>query len=101
RSPLPCSLVDGRSGTVSTPSERLEAVVWLESTLPDAPPDLAPKFLASVDAYYTEHPTAERGTDILAILEDDHRAFALILRAVLSGADPRAAVDSAVELPTH
>ncbi|MGP5053273.1 hypothetical protein ACTXI9_17405 [Brachybacterium alimentarium] len=77
---------------MSTPSERLEATIWLESTLPDVPSDVQEKFLAGVDEYYAEYPIADRGSDVLVTLKDDNEAFALILRAVLPKDDPLAAV---------
>ena len=69
---------------MSTPSERLEAEIWLESLNPDAPPDVREKFLASVDEYYDHYPTADRGPDFLAMLRDDDHAFAMILESIMS-----------------
>ena len=68
---------------MSTPSERLEATIWLESLDPDVPPELTEKFFAGVDEYYATYPIADRGPDIFAILREEDEAFARILRAVL------------------
>lgn len=87
---------------MSTPSERLEAQVWLEATLPDLPRHLREQFFTGVDEYYTQYPTADRGPDILATLEDDNEAFAQILRAVLpDGAARDALVAAVLDTPTH
>jgi len=77
---------------LSTSSERLEAEVWLDSTLPGLAPDVRKKFFDGVDEYYAHYPTADRGPDVLAILKDDNQAFALILREVLPEGDRSATV---------
>lgn len=83
---------------MSTPSERLEAEIWLDSTHPDLPPELREKFFVGVDEYYTRCPTADRSPDVLATLKADNQAFALILRDVLPEGDPLAtALDAAPE----
>ncbi|HEX7350905.1 hypothetical protein [Brachybacterium sp.] len=84
---------------MSTFSERLEAEVWLESTFPDLPPELRETFFIGVDEYYAQHPIADRRPDVLTTLEDDSRAFALLLRDVLSQADTLAtAFDSLLDV---
>lgn len=70
---------------MSTPSERLEAEVWLDTTRPDLSADQQDAFFAAVDEYYDEHPTADRGSDFLAMLREDDRAFAHTLDAILTG----------------
>lgn len=86
---------------MSTSSERLEAEVWLDSTLPELPRELREKFFAGVDEYYAQCPTADRGPDVLATLKDDNQAFALILRDVILEGDPLAtAVNAVLDAPT-
>lgn len=75
---------------MSTPSERLEAEIWLEAHFPDVAPELKDRFFAGVDEYYSQYPTADRRPDIATILREDDEAFTLILRAVLSEDDSRA-----------
>ena len=75
---------------MSTPSERLEAEIWLDSILPDLPPELRETFFVGVDEYYTRCPTADRGPDVLATLKDDNQAFALILRDSIPESGPLA-----------
>lgn len=69
---------------MSTPSEHLEATVWLESTYPDIPPRLRTEFVTAVDAYYAEHPITGRCPDTIEILHQDDRAFTEILRVLLN-----------------
>lgn len=78
---------------MSTPSERLEAEIWLEAHFPDVAPKLKDRFFAGVHEYYTQYPTADRRPDIATILREDDEAFTLILRAVLSADDSRAPAD--------
>jgi hypothetical protein len=75
---------------VSTPSERLEATIWLEANLPNAEPDVVEEFLAAVDEHYAEHPTASRGNHPLTTLREDQQAFARILSAILPKDHPSA-----------
>lgn len=69
---------------MSTPSERLEAEIWLETRSPDLSDAQAAAFFAAVDEYYAAHPTAERGPDFLATLREDDGAFTRILEQVLT-----------------
>ncbi|MGP5080043.1 hypothetical protein ACTXKZ_18515 [Brachybacterium alimentarium] len=69
---------------MSTPSERLEAEIWLEANSPEVAPEAKDRFFVAVHEYYTQYPTADRRPDIAAILREDDEAFTLILRAVLS-----------------
>lgn len=69
---------------MSTPSERLEAEIWLDGTCKDLTDEQRESFFTHVDAYYRQNPTADRGTDVLRVLEEDDRAFARILAAVCS-----------------
>lgn len=71
---------------MSTPTERLEAEVWLETTDPDISTCQRAEFFAAVDEYYTEHPTADRGPHFLTTLREDNLAFAKILDTVRSHA---------------
>ena len=72
---------------MSTPSERLEAEIWLETRGPEHLSDAqAAAFSAAVDEYYAAHPTAERGPDFLATLREDDSAFTRILEQVLTDA---------------
>lgn len=70
---------------MSTPSERLEAAIWLESLDPDILPGAKAKFFVGVDDYYDHYPTADRGPDFLATLHEDDRAFAMILESIVPG----------------
>lgn len=72
---------------MSTPSERLEAEIWLGATSPDLSACRREAFFRAVDEYYDQYPTDARGTDFLTILHDDNRAFARILDAIV--AEPR------------
>ena len=86
---------------MSTPSERLEAEIWLDTTDPDLPACQREGFFHAVDEYYDQHPTAERGTDFLAMLHDDNCAFAGILDVILSEGCGRApAVAGGAARPT-
>ncbi|MGP5292582.1 hypothetical protein ACTXL6_21385 [Brachybacterium tyrofermentans] len=67
---------------MSTPSERLEAEIWLEVTDPDLPEAQREAFLAAVDGYYAENPTADRSPHFLSMLREDNLAFAKILDSV-------------------
>lgn len=75
---------------MSTPSERLEAEIWLETRSPELSGAQRATFFAAVDEYYTAHPTAERGPDFLATLREDDGAFASILERVLRDEPQRA-----------
>lgn len=68
---------------MSTLSERLEAEIWLETASPDLSAAQRDAFFAAVDAYYCEHPTADRDPDALAALREDDLAFSGILREIL------------------
>ena len=91
-----CGLIIRKDQTVSTPSERLEAEVWLDAILPDLPPELREKFFVGVDEYYIQYPTADRSPDVLATLKDDNQAFALILQDVIPEGEPLATAVSSV-----
>lgn len=67
---------------MSTPSERLEAEIWLDGAPVVLSDEQRETFFTRIDAYYRQNPTAHRGTDVLAVLEDDNHAFARILAAV-------------------
>jgi hypothetical protein len=71
---------------VATPSERLEAEIWLEATSSDLSDCQREAFFRGVEEYYDVHPTAARGSDFLSVLQDDNCAFARILDAVIAGA---------------
>lgn len=71
---------------MSTPTERLEAEVWLEATDPDISVGHRDAFFAAVDDYFVENPTAERGLHFLTTLREDNLAFATILDTVRSHA---------------
>lgn len=73
---------------MSTPSERLEATVWLESTFPDLSEEHRAEFYSAVDAYYGEHPASGRDLDPLSMIRQDDHAFAAILRSI-TNEDPR------------
>lgn len=73
---------------MSTPSERLEATVWIDSTFLDIPVGQREEFFAAADAYYDAHPVAARCPDTLGILHQDDRAFTEILRCVLGEDHP-------------
>lgn len=86
---------------MSTPSERLEAQIWLEANFPEVAPELKDRFFAGVHEYYTQYPTADRRPDIATILREDNEAFTLILRAVLSGDDaPAPAAEDVLTAPS-
>ena len=69
---------------MSTPSERLEAEIWLETTSPDLLASQRNAFFVAVDEYYDQYPTADRGTHFLDALRDDVLAFTSILDALVS-----------------
>lgn len=73
---------------MSTPTERLEATVWLDATCPELPPAQRAEYFALVDDYYRANPIAERGGDIMRILREDNSAFARILATVQPQEDP-------------
>lgn len=73
---------------MSTPSERLEAMVWLESTYPNIPEPLRKEYLAAVDIYYAEYPVADRGAHFLEVVKEETQAFAEILRSIIGDEDP-------------
>jgi len=75
---------------VSTPSERLEAEIWLETASPDISTEQQDAFFVAVDEYYAQYPTADRGEDFLATLREDGHAFALILAEIVTGGDEHA-----------
>jgi hypothetical protein len=81
---------------VSTPSERLEAEIWLDSTGPDLSTRQREAFFAAVNEYYQAYPTADRGTDILTTLREDDHAFALILNEIQTDDSEAAAASAAV-----
>lgn len=69
---------------MSTPSERLEAEVWLDATDPDLPAHQRDAFFAAVDDYFVANPTADRGPHLLTTLREDNAAFEKILDTVRS-----------------
>lgn len=69
---------------MSTPSERLEAEIWLDGTCEVLSDEQRETFFTHIDTYYRRNPTADRGTDVLRVLEDDDLAFARILAVVCS-----------------
>lgn len=71
---------------MSTPTERLEAEVWLEATDPDISVGQRGAFFAAVDDYFVENPTADRGPHFLTTLREDNAAFTKILDSVRSHA---------------
>lgn len=73
---------------MSTPSERLEATVWLDATYPDLPTEQRANFYTAVDEYYEQHPIADRCPHTLAILKQDDHAFAEILRSIRADQHP-------------
>ncbi|WP_422115012.1 hypothetical protein [Brachybacterium sp. UNK5269] len=71
---------------MATPSEHLEAEIWLEATRPDLSASQREAFFRAVDEYYDRYPTAARGSDFLSVLKDDNLAFARMLDAVVADA---------------
>lgn len=71
---------------MGTPSERLEAEIWLGATRPDLPECQREAFFRAVDEYYDRYPTDARGTDFLTVLHDDNCAFTRILERVVAEA---------------
>lgn len=69
---------------MSTPTERLEAEIWLDATDPELPAPQRAAFFAAVDEYYMENPTADRSPHFLTTLREDNFAFAEILDTVRS-----------------
>lgn len=67
---------------MSTPYERLEAEIWLDGTHEVLSDERREAFFTHIDTYDRRNPTADRGTDILRVLEDDSRAFARILASL-------------------
>lgn len=68
---------------MSTPSERLEAMIWLDATYAEIPAEQCAAFYAAVDDYYEQHPIADRQPHALDILKQDNHAFAEILRNIV------------------
>lgn len=84
-----------------TPSERLEAEIWIEANSSDMAPEVKERFFAGVHEYYTQYPIADRRPDVAAILREDDEAFTLILRTVLAEDESRAAaVDVDLSAPS-
>lgn len=67
---------------MSTPSERLEAEIWLEESGQHLSDLQRQEFFVHIDTYYQQNPTAARGSDVLGVLRDDDAAFSGILEAV-------------------
>lgn len=67
---------------MSTPSERLEAEIWLEATGRPLSDEQRDAFFGHVDSYYRRNPTSDRGADFLGTLRDDDAAFTRILESV-------------------
>lgn len=67
---------------MSTPSERLEAEIWLDGTGRQLSDEQREAFFAHVDIYYRRNPTSDRGADLLSVLREDAAAFARILESV-------------------
>lgn len=55
---------------MSTPTERLEAEVWLEATDPDISVGQRDAFFRAVDEYFVANPTADRGPHFLTTLRE-------------------------------
>lgn len=72
---------------MSTPSERLEAEIWLETTNPDLSADQRDAFFAVVDEYYDQYPTADRATNVLTTLHEDDREFTRIRNEILAAGE--------------
>lgn len=68
---------------MTTPSERLEATIWLDATYPELPAEQRAAYYAAVDDYYEQCPIADRQPHALDILKQDNRAFDKILGSVL------------------
>lgn len=69
---------------MSTPTERLEAEIWLNATDPGISTCQREAFFTAVHEYYVVNPTADRGPHFLTTLREDNLAFARILDTVRS-----------------
>jgi hypothetical protein len=75
-------LVDREDTSVGTPSERLEAEIWLDATGRQLSDEQRRTFFAHADVYYRRNPTSDRGADFLGTLREDDAAFARILESI-------------------